>query len=103
MCMSAKNSLRLSGAPKRSPSPLATKLCGIALLGVLGSCAVGPNFHRPNAPPVTHYANGADPSETATVDGSAQKFSPGAQLAADWWLLFGSSNLDEGMATATAS
>ena len=103
MCMSAKNSPRLSGAPKRSPSRLATKLCGIALLGALSSCAVGPNFHRPNAPPVTHYANGADPTETATVDGSAQKFSPGAQLAADWWRLFGSSKLDEVISGAIAN
>jgi NodT family efflux transporter outer membrane factor (OMF) lipoprotein len=37
------------------------------------------------------------------VDGSAQKFSPGAQLAADWWHLFGSSKLDEVISGAIAN
>jgi NodT family efflux transporter outer membrane factor (OMF) lipoprotein len=74
----------------------------VALLCILSGCAVGPDFHRPSAPPVTHYANGADPTITANADGTAQRFSPGSDLSSDWWHLFHSSKLDavitEGMA-----
>jgi NodT family efflux transporter outer membrane factor (OMF) lipoprotein len=103
MCMSAKNSPQLSATPQRSPCRLATKLYGIALLGALSSCAVGPNFHRPAPPLVTHYANGADPSVTDAVDGTAQTFNPGAKMIADWWRLFGSSKLDTVISEAIAN
>ena len=43
---------------------------------------------------MTHYTNGADPTETDSVDDTAQRFSPGAKLDADWWHLFKSSKLD---------
>jgi NodT family efflux transporter outer membrane factor (OMF) lipoprotein len=66
----------------------------LALSAVLGGCAVGPSFHRPSAPAVAHYSNGADPTTTTLVDGTAQRFSPGGKLAADWWHLFNSSQLD---------
>ncbi|MGO9514681.1 MAG: efflux transporter outer membrane subunit [Steroidobacteraceae bacterium] len=64
------------------------------MLCVLSGCAVGPNFHRPQAPAVTHYSNGADPAITASVQGTAQRFNPGAAVAADWWRLFRSPQLD---------
>ncbi|MGA8707124.1 MAG: efflux transporter outer membrane subunit [Steroidobacteraceae bacterium] len=70
---------------------------------MVSGCAVGPNFHRPDPPPVSHYANGTDPAVTAAVDGIAQRFSPGAEVAADWWRLFGSSALDAVIAEAVAS
>jgi NodT family efflux transporter outer membrane factor (OMF) lipoprotein len=88
MCMSARNRVNA---------------CGLTLFWVLSGCAVGPNFHRPSPPPVTHYANGADPSETATVDGTAQRFNAGAQLRADWWRLFESSKLDAVISEAIAN
>jgi NodT family efflux transporter outer membrane factor (OMF) lipoprotein len=72
----------------------------LALAGVLCGCAVGPNFHRPSAPPVTHYSSGADPTTTASVDGSVQRFTRGGKLAADWWHLFNSSQLDAIIAEA---
>jgi NodT family efflux transporter outer membrane factor (OMF) lipoprotein len=68
-------------------------LC-IASAGLLSACAVGPNFHHPPAPAVSHYANGADPVATEPVQGTAQRFDPGAAVAADWWLLFRSPQLD---------
>jgi NodT family efflux transporter outer membrane factor (OMF) lipoprotein len=68
-------------------------VAGIACL--LGSCAVGPNFHRPAAPPVTHYVpgEGGDPSRTSTAQGVTQRFTPGAAVASDWWRLFNSAQL----------
>ncbi len=64
------------------------------LAALLAGCAVGPNFRHPSAPAVTHYVNGTDPVDTVSAHGSAQHFTPGAGLAADWWRLFGSEKLD---------
>jgi len=87
-------------------SPLHRKVlqrCGaVALSGVLCCCAVGPNFVRPKAPPVTHYAYGEDPTVTASAQATAQHFAPGAKLAADWWHLFNSSQLDAVVSEALA-
>ena len=66
----------------------------LGLLGVLAGCAVGPDFRSPPAPAVTHYAPGGDPARTVAAHGAAQRFTPGEQLAADWWRLFSSPPLD---------
>jgi NodT family efflux transporter outer membrane factor (OMF) lipoprotein len=63
---------------------------------------VGPDFHHPNAPQVTKYTHRADPTTTAKVDGTAQQFRVGAEVTADWWRLFQSSNLDAIIAEAFA-
>jgi len=82
-------------APGRIDRNRAGRRCALWLLaGLAAGCAVGPNYHRPQAPPVTHYAGGADPSATVAAHGAAQHFTPGAKLAADWWQLFGSERLD---------
>lgn len=65
-----------------------------ALVCVLSGCAVGPTFHRPAPPAVTHYSNGGDPTATVAAGGVAQQFAPGAAVAADWWRLFHSAELD---------
>ena len=75
---------------------------GAALLCLLSGCAVGPDFLRPDAPPVTHYSIGADPTVTASVDGTTQHFDVGAKVDADWWRLFNSSKLDAVIAEAIA-
>jgi NodT family efflux transporter outer membrane factor (OMF) lipoprotein len=73
----------------------AARLCSATLLlCVLCGCAVGPNFHRPQAPAVTHYSHAEDPAATASAQGTAQQFNPGAAVAADWWALFQSPQLD---------
>jgi NodT family efflux transporter outer membrane factor (OMF) lipoprotein len=94
MCMSARNSRRHGQAARLGS--------GIALLCVLSGCAVGPDFARPDAPPVTHYTTGTDPVMTTSAGGTAQRFSPGANIAADWWRLFNSSKLDAVIAEAIA-
>ncbi|MFI4889819.1 MAG: efflux transporter outer membrane subunit [Steroidobacterales bacterium] len=72
-----------------------TRNKGLAALALVASgCAVGPTFHRPDAPPVTHYTNGADPTTTVAAGGTAQKFTRGAVIAADWWRMFHSAQLD---------
>jgi NodT family efflux transporter outer membrane factor (OMF) lipoprotein len=58
------------------------------------SCAVGPNFKRPEAPPVTQYTSGQEPTQTMAADGKAQTFEPGNQVVQEWWQLFQSPQLD---------
>jgi NodT family efflux transporter outer membrane factor (OMF) lipoprotein len=76
---------------------------GIGVLALVCSCAVGPNFHRPDAPPVTRYSNGKQTNETVSVNGSVQRFEMGKTVAADWWHLFQSSALDAVIAEAIAN
>jgi NodT family efflux transporter outer membrane factor (OMF) lipoprotein len=78
---------------------------GVAILTVaaVSACAVGPDFHAPQAPGTTHYTR--DPQPAATVaapgaGGAAQSFAPDRDIPADWWTLFHSSALDELMRQA---
>ena len=68
-------------------------------LGVSG-CAVGPDFKTPEAPPVTRYTQGAEPTETLSAEGQSQHFERGMEIAAEWWRLFRSEPLDEVIAAA---
>jgi NodT family efflux transporter outer membrane factor (OMF) lipoprotein len=77
-------------------------LCSGLLLCLGAGCAVGPNFIRPNVPPVTQYSNGGDPIATESADGTAQHFKPGAAVTADWWHLFRSPQLDAVISEAIA-
>ncbi len=43
---------------------------------------------------MTHYSHGEDPASTASAQGTAQQFNPGSAVAADWWALFRSPQLD---------
>jgi NodT family efflux transporter outer membrane factor (OMF) lipoprotein len=74
-----------------------------SLLLVVSGCAVGPNFHRPDAPPVTQYSYGPQPAETLPVDGTAQRFELGKVVTADWWRLFQSTSLDAVITEAIAN
>lgn len=76
---------------------------GIGALALVCGCAVGPNFHRPDAPSATQYTNGKQTTETVSVKGSAQRFELGKTVAADWWHLFQSSALDAVIAEALAN
>ncbi|HTW76030.1 MAG TPA: efflux transporter outer membrane subunit [Steroidobacteraceae bacterium] len=77
-------------------------LAALAACGLAG-CAVGPNFRRPAAPPVTHYSFAGDPAMTARAQGVAQRFTPGQAVAADWWRLFGSARLQAIVSEALAN
>lgn len=91
------------GVPSRRASSLAGGALATALACGLASCAVGPNFRAPPAPPVTHYSFGADPTGTIRAQGTAQRFTPGEAVAADWWRLFGSAPLQALVAEALAN
>ncbi|MBI3812732.1 MAG: efflux transporter outer membrane subunit [Nitrospirae bacterium] len=65
---------------------------------VLAGCAVGPNFHRPEAPTTTGYTETARPRETAAAQGTggaAQHFVSGQEIPGQWWTLFHSPELDQ--------
>ena len=74
-------------------------LCGTMLLS---GCAVGPDFERPDAPPVSGYTVGRLPASTAAADGAAQRFHKGRDVPGEWWTLFRSNALkaliEEGLA-----
>ncbi|HMG59770.1 MAG TPA: efflux transporter outer membrane subunit [Burkholderiales bacterium] len=77
-----------------------------ATAAFLAACAVGPDYHEPVAPAVGIYTERPQPERTEAAPvrgGEAQRFDVGAEISADWWTLFGSSELDELMRTALAS
>ncbi len=91
-------------ARSRSDGRRAGPRCAVWLIAALAAgCAVGPNFQRPGAPAVSHYAHGSDPVDTVSAHGAAQHFTPGARVAADWWHLFGSERLDAVVTQALAA
>ncbi|HWZ61461.1 MAG TPA: efflux transporter outer membrane subunit [Steroidobacteraceae bacterium] len=75
----------------------------LVLTALIAGCAVGPDYKRPKAPDVTHYTHAADPASTVTAHGTAQQFTSGASVAADWWRLFGSERLDLVVGAALAA
>jgi NodT family efflux transporter outer membrane factor (OMF) lipoprotein len=62
---------------------VATALC---------SCAVGPNFKKPDVPPVKDYLAQPPPEQTGA---DAQKYVAGQDIPGQWWTLFHSPALDE--------
>ena len=67
------------------------------------SACVGPNFHRPAPPRTDRYTAEALPEETASAEGSsggAQKFLLEQEVPRNWWLLFGSPELNDLVAEA---
>jgi NodT family efflux transporter outer membrane factor (OMF) lipoprotein len=70
----------------------------ILVSSLLAGCAVGPNFKRPDAPPVNSYTS--SPLETTTstpntAGGEAQRFVEGLEIPAKWWDLFHSKPLND--------
>jgi NodT family efflux transporter outer membrane factor (OMF) lipoprotein len=64
----------------------------------LASCAVGPNFKRPEPPATPGYGAASEPSATATAEatgGNMQHFAAGQDVQGDWWTLFGSPKLNQ--------
>ena len=85
----------------RSLRHLRDSLAAVAAL-LLSACAVGPDFLRPAAPAVDRYTSQAQVANTQTADAQAQRFSSDTVLAADWWKLFGSAQLDAAVQQALA-
>jgi NodT family efflux transporter outer membrane factor (OMF) lipoprotein len=77
------------------------KSIGLILLGVLAAlaagCAVGPRYHRPEAPAAAGYAPAPLPqmSSSAPVHGGeAQRLVSGRDIPFEWWQLFQSPGLN---------
>jgi|SRR5579863_755364 len=73
-------------------------IAGFAVAALLlGGCAVGPDFTRPDAPPVDRYDHDATPTATADSPGpagAAQHFTFGRDIPGEWWTLFQSPALN---------
>jgi NodT family efflux transporter outer membrane factor (OMF) lipoprotein len=70
---------------------------GTVAAALLAGCTQGPDFTPPTPPTQNGYT--AEPATAETVatagpGGVAQHFEPGAEIAGDWWHLFGSPDLD---------
>jgi NodT family efflux transporter outer membrane factor (OMF) lipoprotein len=89
-------------APNSTGTAVARAILAAGLAVLPGGCAVGPNFTRPAAPPVTHYVHGSDPAATVEAQGTAQRFTDGA-VAPEWWRLFNSHKLDAVVLEALAA
>ena len=79
----------------RSCAQIVSAVLGMAVAG----CSVGPDFEPPKPPPVTRYTSPGEATATvASADpGRAvptQAIAVGEKVAADWWTLFRSSELD---------
>ncbi len=75
-------------------APAGMRVSVAALLFLASGCSVGPDFVRPKPPEVERYTHQPMAPATVAADGQAQRFAPGAQIAADWWHLFRSSQID---------
>src|SRR6202041_2262951 len=63
----------------------------------LTGCAVGPNFHRPDPPPVNGYTPEPLARRTAGAKvsaGESQRFVKGLDIPGQWWTLFHSRALN---------
>lgn len=80
--------------------------CSFAVVTLLSSCTVGPNFKKPAAPNVDRYTPGplSNTSSTAqVVGGEAQRFVDGLDLPGQWWTLFQSKPLNDLIERSLAS
>ncbi|MEI6846493.1 MAG: efflux transporter outer membrane subunit [Chlorobiaceae bacterium] len=69
----------------------------------IAACSVGPDFVRPEAPTVSYYNRGGDPSETVSVGGLSQRFEKGVGPVSNWWQLFNSTQLDSAVTRGLAN
>jgi NodT family efflux transporter outer membrane factor (OMF) lipoprotein len=72
-------------------------IIGVAGLGMIAGCTVGPRYRAPAPPTVTAYTPQPLPAETASSEGpagSAQHFNPTATIPSNWWTAFQSAELN---------
>lgn len=96
-----KNGFRLS--PVIADARLSALTLSATLL--LGGCAVGPDFKRPDTAAGERYTSETLPAQTAATDvagGAAQKLVAGADIPAQWWQLFGSTLISQRIEQAFA-
>src|ERR1700756_341918 len=80
-------------------------LRGLPIVLVLSGCAVGPDFKAPAVPTTDGYTAEKLPAATQATDvpgGEAQQFQFGRDLPGQWWVLFGSTELNRLIEEAVA-
>jgi NodT family efflux transporter outer membrane factor (OMF) lipoprotein len=78
-------------------------LSALTWTAIAGGCAVGPHYHKPEAPPGAGFAPTPLPeagSHAAVHGGEVQRFMGGRDLPFEWWQLFQSPALDALVAQA---
>ena len=81
--------------PRRAVGPILT------LMGLLGGCALGPDFLRPKQPQLEGYTERA--VDLSGSGGEAkQNLAVGEKVSGDWWALFRSPQLDQVLQQALA-
>ncbi|MEW6718852.1 MAG: efflux transporter outer membrane subunit [Thermodesulfobacteriota bacterium] len=78
----------------------------VAVGMLIGGCAVGPDFRKPDAPAASSYTGSAHLLETAGAagtGGAVQRFIPGGEVPFRWWERFGSEALDRWIREAFAN
>ena len=86
---------------RRYPS-LGLLLCLMVCLTLVNACAVGPDFARPEPPPIQRYTYERQPEGTIKADGLEQHFESGASISEDWWRLFKSDSMNAAVSQALA-
>ncbi|SNX27765.1 efflux transporter, outer membrane factor (OMF) lipoprotein, NodT family [Polynucleobacter meluiroseus] len=70
----------------------------LILAGLISACAVGPDFKQPEPPKTNSYTENPLPQKLVTTPGipggEVQEFAQGVDIAADWWTLYHSPELD---------
>jgi NodT family efflux transporter outer membrane factor (OMF) lipoprotein len=87
------------------PKPASTALRATASL-LLGSCAVGPRYHTPEAPPHSGYTVRPLPGTTAEAavhGGASQRLIADGDIPFEWWERFQSPDLNALVAKAFAA
>jgi NodT family efflux transporter outer membrane factor (OMF) lipoprotein len=86
-------------------SRLDGRAVAVAASALLAACAVGPDYRAPEAPGARANTENPQPEQTESAPvqgGDAQRFQVGAKIAADWWTVFRSPELDALIRTALA-
>jgi NodT family efflux transporter outer membrane factor (OMF) lipoprotein len=79
------------------PAPSRSCIGFVLAAAVAAGCAVGPNFHKPTAPPAAGYTTAPLPEATAAASvpaGDAQRFAMGQDVSFKWWEALGSPALN---------
>src|SRR5580704_12434653 len=72
-------------------------LAGLLTAAMVNGCVVGPDFHSPAAPETRTYTAMPVASTVAipgVTGGTAQSFTEGEEISAEWWALFQSPSLN---------
>lgn len=82
--------------------PPSKSLGSLALAGMLCACTVGPDFSEPAAPATERYISAAEvvPPNDPGPGAPRQTTVMGEKIAADWWTLFHSADIDTLVKTA---